>query len=93
MRRITATEMARNLRTVLDRIEFQGEEVIVVRNHHQIARIVPGPGHQTALEAMADLYRTLPGSAAESWLADRRGGEDRKTGAGTLSELRDPWES
>lgn len=47
--------------------------------------------HQTAPEAMADLYRTLPEPAAEGWLEARSSGEDRKTGAGTLSELRDPW--
>jgi antitoxin (DNA-binding transcriptional repressor) of toxin-antitoxin stability system len=85
--------MARNLRTVLDRIEFAGEEVVVVRNHHQIARIIPGAGYQTALEAMADLYRTLPESAAAGWRADRRAGRRSKSGTGTLRELRDPWAS
>lgn len=33
----------------------------------------PAPGRQTALEAMADLYRTLPDSAAEGWAEGTRG--------------------
>ena len=70
---ITTTELARNLRKTLDRVEFRGEEIRVVRNRHPIARIVPSPGRQTALEAMADLHRTLPESAAAGWLEDSRG--------------------
>ncbi|MBU2602231.1 MAG: type II toxin-antitoxin system Phd/YefM family antitoxin [Actinobacteria bacterium] len=90
MRTITATELARNLREVLDRLAIEGEEIIVVRNHRQVARILPGPGHQTALEAMADLYRTLPAEAGAGWLADSRD----LPGTGALDdELRDPWAS
>jgi len=88
MRSITATVLARNLRQVLDNIMSTHEGYVIERNHRQIARIVPGPGHQTALEAMADLYRTLPEDAGETWLEDSR---DR---SGTLDEVvRDPWAS
>ncbi len=72
MRTVTATELARNLREVLDRLTLEGQEIIVERNHRQVARILPGRGHQTALEAMADLYRTLPAEAGTGWLADSR---------------------
>ncbi len=93
MMEITATELARNLRKMLDRVEFKGEELRVVRNSHPIAKIVPSPGRQTALEAMADLYRTLPEPAAAGWLEDSSSEKHGVTGAGTLRELRDPWDS
>ena len=41
----------------------------------------------TALEAMADLYRTLPEDAAKDWLRESRTPE--KLG----EELEDPWAS
>ncbi len=88
MTQITATELARNLRQVLDRMEFTGEEVVVTRNNQPIARILPGGRRMTALEAMADLYRTLPEEAAAGWIEDSRRGEDDP-----VEELRDPWAS
>lgn len=89
MRTITATELARNLRDVLDRMARDGQAVAIERNRQQVARLVPGPVHQTALEAMADLYRTLPEDAAAGWEADGRAGA-----AGSLAdEARDPWAS
>ena len=45
---------------------------MIERNHHQIARLIPGPGHLTALEALADLYRTLPEDAGATWEAYSR---------------------
>ena len=88
MRQVTATELARNLREVLDRVEFQKEEHLVWRNQHQIARIVPGPAHQTAQEAMGELYRTLSEDAGARWVRDSRNGEGQR-----LDKLRDPWDS
>jgi hypothetical protein len=44
---------------MLDQVEFERETLSIVRNNQQIARIVPGAAQQTALEAMADLFRTL----------------------------------
>lgn len=90
MRIVTATELARNLREVLDRLTLEDQEIIVERNHRQVARILPGRGHQNALEAMADLYRTLPAEAGTGWLADSRD----LPGTGVLEdESRDPWAS
>ena len=84
---MTATEFARNIKRTLDRIEFGGEEIIIIRNKHPIARILPGSPHLTALDAMADLYQTLQPEAAADWLADSRI-------PGTLAdELRDPWDT
>lgn len=83
---ITVTDFARSLRTVFDRIEHTGEEVILVRNKHKIARILPGSPCLRARDVMGDLYRTLPDDAAIDWLKD-----SRIEGAGT--EIRDPWVS
>jgi antitoxin (DNA-binding transcriptional repressor) of toxin-antitoxin stability system len=91
MRTITATELARNLRRVLDRLAIEGEDIVIERNHEQVARLVPGPARQTALEAMADLYRTLPEVAAATWEADSRRG--RWKGSRLDKGVRDPWRS
>jgi antitoxin (DNA-binding transcriptional repressor) of toxin-antitoxin stability system len=91
MRRITATELARNLSRVLDRLATEGEEIVIERNQREVARIVPGPAHQTALEAMADLYHVLPEDAAASWERDSR---RTKLRGQTLDKgVRNPWDS
>ncbi len=91
MKTITATELARNLREVLDRLTVEGEEIVIERNHRQVARLVPGPGRLTALEAMADLYRTLSPDAGATWEADSAasGLKDERLPRG----VRDPWAS
>jgi len=91
VRTITATELARNLRRVLDRLAIEGEEIVIERNREQVARLLPGPARQTALEAMADLYRTLPENAATTWEADSRRG--RWKGSRLDKGVRDPWAS
>ena len=78
MKTITATELARNFRQYLDQVEHQGEELVVVRNQHQVAKIVPGPVTMTAIDAMTDLYRTLPADAGKNWLRDSRIGATAK---------------
>ena len=91
MKTITATDLARNLRRVLDRLAVEGEEVVIERNGEQVARLLPGPARQTALEAMADLYRTLPEAAAARWETDGRKG--RWKGSRLDKGIRDPWAS
>ena len=88
MKTVTATELARNFKQMFDLVEFHGEELTVVRNNHQVARIVPGPATMTALEAMSDLYRTLPDDAGAGWLQDIRENE-----TGMSQQVRDPWVS
>lgn len=90
MKTITATELARNLRQVLDRLAIEGGEIVVERNQQQVARILPGPARQTALQAMADLHRTLPEDAAVSWEEDSRA----SLGGDRVDEgVDDPWVS
>lgn len=91
MRTITATDLARNLRRILDRLAIEGEEIVIERNREQVARLLPGPARQTALEAMADLYRTLPEDVAATWQADSRKG--RWKGSLLDRGIRDPWAS
>lgn len=70
MQTITATDLSRNLCVMLIRVEFQHEELLIVRNNSPVARLVPCPATMTAAEAFADLYRTLPQEAGNTWLAD-----------------------
>jgi antitoxin (DNA-binding transcriptional repressor) of toxin-antitoxin stability system len=83
--------LARSLRRVLDRLAVEGEEIVIERNREQVARLLPGPARQTALQAMADLYRTLPEDAAATWEADSRRG--RWKGSRLDKGVRDPWAS
>ena len=88
---ITATELARNLSRVLDQLITEGGEVVIERNSRRVACLAAVPAQQTALEAMADLYRTLPGDAASSWEADSRNYSPKKARAD--KGMRDPWAS
>jgi antitoxin (DNA-binding transcriptional repressor) of toxin-antitoxin stability system len=88
MQKITATELARNLRAVLDRVRESGEAFLVERGGQPVVQVSPTPGLQTAEQALADLYRTLPPDAAGGWPEDARRGGDALD-----DELRDPWAS
>lgn len=81
MRRITATELSRNLSTVLDQVRETGEEYLVVRGRQPVARVLPTPGRLTAEQALADLYRTLDPADAETWKVDARRGARSTTAA------------
>jgi antitoxin (DNA-binding transcriptional repressor) of toxin-antitoxin stability system len=86
MLQITATELSRNFKQMMNLVEFQGEELIIIRNNHQVAKIIPGPAVMTALEVMSDLYRTLPDDAGRGWID-----ESREAAVDSLPRLRDPW--
>lgn len=87
MQVVTATNLARNFRTLLDKVEFRQEELLVLRNNHAVARVIPSPAAMTAQEVLSDLYRILPEKAAKGWLADSRIDDLRN------NEVSDPWES
>lgn len=91
MKTLSVTEVARNFSAVLDQIENDHEEVVLVRNHKPIARLVPEPAAMNALEVMGDLFRTLDDPTADALAeAVARGRGPRQ---GTLNELRNPWAS
>ena len=91
MKILTVTKAARNFSRVLDEVEREGEEIVLVRNHRQIVRLVPEPAAQNALEVLGDLYRTLDDETAQA-LAEAVNGT-RKGKAATLNALRNPWAS
>jgi prevent-host-death family protein len=41
MKTLSVTEVARNFRKVLDAVEHDQEEILLVRNRKQVARLVP----------------------------------------------------
>lgn len=91
MKTLTVTEVARNFSAVMDGLESEQEEIVLVRNHRAIARLVPEPPAQTALEVFGDLYRTLDDRTADALAAAAN--QIRTEKRGTLRELRDPWAS
>jgi antitoxin (DNA-binding transcriptional repressor) of toxin-antitoxin stability system len=89
MKTLSVTEVARNFSAVLDSLEKEQEEIVLVRNRRKIARLVPEPPQQEALEVFGDLYRTLNDETAEALTAALS--STRKTRRDRVSELRNPW--
>ena len=71
MKTLSATDVARRFSHVLDEVAFGGQEVTITRNKQPVARLIPGVPQMTAIEALADIYRTI----------DREAIEHRGTGA------------
>lgn len=80
---ISATELARNTRKILDDVASRGESVAIERNHVTVARIVPPAPTMTAAQALAGLRPMLTPEEGASWLEDSRGDFDQTVG--------DPW--
>lgn len=83
MRTISATELARNTRKILDNVASRGETVAVERNHIMIAQIVPPERTMTAAQALTWLQPMLTPGQAAAWLKDSRGDFDQT--------VHDPW--
>jgi antitoxin (DNA-binding transcriptional repressor) of toxin-antitoxin stability system len=84
MQTISATELARNTRDVLDRVAIGGEIVTIARNHTAIARLMPPERVMTASQALAGLrLPTLTPKQAANWLKDSKGVFN--------NAVRDPW--
>ncbi|WP_179404309.1 type II toxin-antitoxin system Phd/YefM family antitoxin [Burkholderia guangdongensis] len=80
---ITATDLARHTRQILDRVARSGETVIVERNQTPVARIVPAEPNMTASQALEGLATGLSAIEGQRWLQDSR--------ADFSDEVRDPW--
>lgn len=80
---ISATDLARNTRKILDDVASRGETVAVERNRVTVARIVPPEPTMTATQALAGLGPVLTPADAQAWLQDSKGDFDQ-----TVS---DPW--
>jgi antitoxin (DNA-binding transcriptional repressor) of toxin-antitoxin stability system len=84
MRAISATDLARNTREILDQVAAQGETVVIERNHTIVAQIVPAQRTMTAAQALAGLGPLmLTPKQAVDWIRDSRGDID--------NTVRDPW--
>ena len=84
MHTISATDLARNTREILDQVASRGETVAIERNHTLIAHIMPPQRTMTAAQALGGL--TLPiltPEQASAWLKDSKGAFG--------DEVRDPW--
>jgi antitoxin (DNA-binding transcriptional repressor) of toxin-antitoxin stability system len=81
---ISATELARNTREILDRVTSQGETLAIERNQILIAQIVPPTRTMTAAQALAGLpLPVLTALQASAWLRDSK--------ADFGEAVRDPW--
>jgi len=89
MKTLSVTEVARNFRAVLDSVEHEQEEILLVRNRQNVARLVPEAPRQDALEVFGDLYRTLDDQTAEALSAAIARGRKRRRGR--VAELKNPW--
>ena len=89
MKTLSVTEVARHFSAVLDTLERDQEEIVLVRNRRQIARLVPEAPRQDALEVFGDLFRTLDDNTAEALSA--KISHARKSSRGRVSELKNPW--
>lgn len=83
MQTITATELARNTRSILDVVASRGETVSVERNHVVIARIAPARPLMTASQALANFRPLLSPAQGDAWLQTGRIASD--------DAVRDPW--
>lgn len=89
MKRLSATDVARNFSAVLDAVERDQEEIVLVRNRRQVARLVPEAAQQDAVPVFGDLYRTLDDQTADALSAAITA--QRKRRRGRVTELRNPW--
>ena len=84
MHTISATELTRNTREILDRVVTRGEIVTIERNHTMIAQIMPPLKTMTASQALAGLvFPIVTPQQANSWL------QESKDGFGNT--VPDPW--
>jgi antitoxin (DNA-binding transcriptional repressor) of toxin-antitoxin stability system len=84
---MTVTNFARHLSQVFDRLEHGGEEIVLVRRNHAVAKLVPGAPSMRALDAFSDLFGVIPEDEGAAWARDAAE-IDRQP---TPKELRDPW--
>jgi antitoxin (DNA-binding transcriptional repressor) of toxin-antitoxin stability system len=84
MRTVSATELTKSTRKILDNVVSRGETVVVERNRTVVAKIVPPERTMTARQALAGFtFPVLAPEEAAAWLEDGRGNFDET--------VRDPW--
>jgi antitoxin (DNA-binding transcriptional repressor) of toxin-antitoxin stability system len=75
MESVTATDLARNTREILEKVATHGQTVMVERNNMVVAQIGPPQKMMTVRQALSGLMSapTLSVSQANSWLMDSKG--------------------
>ena len=65
---ITATELARNLSDILNRVRYKGEHFKVVRNGEPVAELGPTlEAKRITFGEFAELWRSMPKPDPEFW--------------------------
>ncbi len=91
MKTVLVAEAVRNFSAVLVSLESEQEEILLVRNDHPVARLVPEPESMDALGVFGDLHGTLDDETASEMV---RGIEDSRSKSNmTINQLRNPWDS
>lgn len=91
MKTVLVADAVRNFSAVLVSLESEQEEILLVRNDHPVARLVPEPESMDALGVFGDLHGTLDDETADEML---RGIEASRSNSNmTLNQLRNPWDS
>ena len=65
--RITATELARNLSDILNRVRYRGERFVVERNRETVAVIEPPVKKPITLGEFLELWPALPKPDPAYW--------------------------
>lgn len=84
MEKVSATELARHTREILDRVFGLGETIAVERNNALIAQILPAERTMTAEQALSGFRPTLTSRQGGQWLKDSKEAMDDR--------VRNPWE-
>lgn len=89
MRKITATEAARQFREVLNQVQYRGEEYIVERNGQPACRITPVGPPRATLRDLVQFFQESP--RLDEGVARIIMAEHRRMNRPSLP--RSPWES
>jgi antitoxin (DNA-binding transcriptional repressor) of toxin-antitoxin stability system len=83
MESVTATDLARKTREILDAVVRDRQTVLIERNHIAIAQITPPQRSMTVAQALTLVRPGLTAAEGRRWLKESRGNfEERR---------RDPW--
>ncbi len=88
MKKLSVTNVTRSFSAIIDAVERDQEEIVLVRNNRQVARLVPDAPRQDAISVFGDVYRTLDDGTADALATAIE--TRRKNRRGRVSELRDP---
>ena len=77
MKTVLVAEAVRNFSAVLVSLESEQEEILLVRNDHPVARLVPEPESMDAVGVFGDLHGTLDDETAREILRGVETGRSR----------------